>query len=190
MTMTEKRSQRARLKRLRGSLTEAEIRGKSEKIAAFLLGTEAFRRARTVMTYVSVGSEVRTDAILGEILNSGRTAAVPLRGDNFRMTARAVGSAADLEPGAYGIPEPKADSPIIEKDNIDLIIVPGLGFDKSGSRMGLGKGYYDRYLKDYRGTSVGLCFDVCAADRIIRGKYDIPVNMVITESGVHFAGQN
>ena len=186
--MTDKQRQREHLKKLRGGLTEAELREKSERIAALLLGTEAFRRAKAVMTYVSFGSEARTDAILAAILKSGKTAAVPLCGKGNGMTARIISSAADLAPGAYGIPEPGGRSPILDKDKIDLVVVPGLGFDKNGFRIGYGKGYYDRFLSGYRGVSAGLCFDICLADAIARDDRDIPVKTVITESGVYFTG--
>ena len=185
--MTDKHLQREALKKLRDSLSGAELAEKSGKIAGFLFGTEAFRRAKTVMTYVSFGSEPRTDAVLDMILKSGKTAAVPVCEKGFELTARAISSAADLSPGAYGIPEPSG-APIIEKNKIDLVIVPGLGFDKNGFRIGYGKGYYDRFLSDFRGISAGLCFDICLADAIARDDRDIPVKMVITESGVRFTG--
>lgn len=161
--------------------------GRAEKSAAvsrLLTDWEIYKKAGAVMTYVSFGSEVRTDAALEKILSDGKTAAVPLCGDGAEMTARVIRSRDELSPGAYGVPEPPESAPLIAKDKIDLIIVPGLGFDKSGYRIGYGKGYYDRFLKDYRGAAVGLCFGACLLEKICRGPHDRKVGFIITESGI------
>ena len=89
----------------------------------------------------------------------------------------------DLEVGSYNILEPKKDRiNEIDIDNIDLIIVPGVGFDMNGNRIGHGKGYYDNLLKNSkRATSIGLSFECQIIENIPTGKYDIPINIILTE---------
>ncbi len=161
--------------------------GRAEKSAAvsrLLTDWEIYKKADAVMTYVSFGSEVKTDAVLEKILSDGKTAAVPLCGEGSEMTARVIRSRAELSPGAYGVLEPSETAPLVAKDRIGLIIVPGLGFDKNGYRIGYGKGYYDRFLKDYRGAAAGLCFCACLYEKICRGPHDQKVGFIITESGI------
>ncbi len=179
-----KAEQRKLLKAARDGMSESERREKSAAVLKLLTDWEIYKKARAVMTYVSFGSEVGTDAIIEKILSDGKTAAVPLCGDGAEMTARVIRARNELSPGTYGVPEPTESSPLLSKDDIDLMIVPGLGFDKSGNRIGYGKGYYDRYLKNYRGVSVGLCCGACLRDNICGGPHDQKVDFIITENGL------
>lgn len=165
-------------------MSESERVEKSAAVSRLLTDWEIYKKAAAVMTYVSFGSEVKTDAVLEKILRDGKTAAVPLCEGGTEMTARVIRSRSELSPGAYGVPEPPESSPLILKKDIDLIVVPGLGFDKSGYRIGYGKGYYDRYLKDYRGETVGLCFGACLVAKICRSPRDRKVGFIITESEI------
>ncbi len=165
-------------------MSESERVEKSAAVSRLLTDWEIYKKAAAVMTYVSFGSEVKTDAVLEKILRDGKIAAVPLCEGGTEMTARVIRSRSELSPGAYGVPEPPESSPLILKKDIDLIVVPGLGFDKSGYRIGYGKGYYDRYLKDYRGAAVGLCFGACLVAKICRGPRDRKVGFIITESEI------
>lgn len=180
----DKSGQRRFLRAVRDGLSPGERLEKSAAIAGLLTGCGAYKNADTVMTYVSFGSEVSTDLILEKIRNDGKTAAVPLCGKNRDMTARVIKSKDELRPGAYGVPEPSVESPVIGKNNIDLIIVPGLGFDKNGFRIGYGKGYYDRYLSGFEGASIGLCFEACLLDRVFREETDQKTDIVITEKEI------
>ncbi len=169
-------------------MSESERAKKSAAVTWLLTDWEIYKKADTVMIYASFGSEVKTDAALEKILSDGKTAAVPLCEGGAEMTARVIRSRDELSPGAYGVPEPPESGPLILKEDIDLIVVPGLGFDKSGYRIGYGKGYYDRYLKDYKGAAVGLCFGACIIDNICRGPHDQKVGFIITENKIITTG--
>ena len=89
-----------------------------------------------------------------------------------------------LLPGAYGIPEPPADAPLIEADRHTLCLVPALPFSADGHRLGYGKGYYDRFLDNLREAdipvaTVGLVFPACRAELLPRESHDIPVDYVL-----------
>ncbi len=80
-----------------------------------------------------------------------------------------------------GIKEPKLFKQKIFKKNIDVILVPGVGFDERGFRIGYGAGFYDRFLNGVRAVKVGVTFDCCIVDRVENSKNDEPVDVVITE---------
>ena len=89
----------------------------------------------------------------------------------------------DLEPGSYGILEPKKDK-IIEMliESIDIIIVPGVGFDELGCRLGHGAGYYDNLLKkSINATHIGLAFEFQIVEKVPIESHDLPVDIIITE---------
>jgi 5-formyltetrahydrofolate cyclo-ligase len=89
----------------------------------------------------------------------------------------------ELETGAYNIPEPNAECPEITETDNALCIVPGLAFVKSGHRIGFGRGYYDRFLSGFKGISCGVCFDEFILESIPCEPTDIPVELLITQSG-------
>ena len=105
------------------------------------------------------------------------------------MEARIIQSLDELEPDAYGIPAPKDACPVLEREKIDLILVPGLCFDSKGNRLGQGGGYYDRYLAQARqaGTAVptvALCREMLVMPSLPGGVHDQRVDFVITEKGI------
>ena len=92
-----------------------------------------------------------------------------------------------FEKSALGVAEP--EKPVFaDGKDMDLIVVPGLAFSKDGVRLGFGGGYYDRYLKDLKCDTVGLCYHVCIADDLIKDEYDINVKYIITEKGIVTCG--
>ena len=88
----------------------------------------------------------------------------------------------DLEPGAFGVWEPKTSQcEKLTDDKNSICIVPGLSFDYDGFRLGYGKGYYDRFLCKYLGVTVGICYTSCIKQQLPHGYYDVPVKLLITE---------
>ena len=88
----------------------------------------------------------------------------------------------DLSPGKYGILEPVPERCEKAVDFLrGLCLVPGLSFDLQGYRLGFGKGYYDRFLSDFGGTTVGICYSKCTMGELPRGTFDRAVDIVLTE---------
>lgn len=189
--MESKQSQRQKLKRIRGQIPSELRREKSKLIADRLFSLSEYAAADTVMTYMSYGSEVETDVILARLSADNKRIAVPRCEDGCTMNAYYIDSASQLESGSYGIPEPSQK--LIErgvivpaaKDTIDLIIVPALGFDKYGYRIGYGKGYYDRFLSKCSGTTVGLCFSECILKYVSYDMYDKKIDIVLTDNALY-----
>ncbi len=143
-----------------------------------LIKEEVFLSAEVIFCYVSYGSEVGTRLLIREILRLGKTLVVPkCIDDKGHMIGVEIKSEEDLKCGMYGIPEPEGCE--FDKGKIDLVIVPGVAFDKEGFRLGYGKGYYDRFLKGFKGKTIGICHKELFLEKLPRGEYDIPVDKVI-----------
>lgn len=141
------------------------------------------QRARTVMLYASTADEIDLFPLTTALLEKGRRAAFPEITGKGMMEARELSSSDLLIEGAFGIltPDP-ARSVQIPPDEIDLIIVPGAAFSADGSRLGLGGGYYDRYLpRAERACRLVLAYDVQVVSEIPTGTQDARVDCILTE---------
>ena len=174
---------RAEMRALRRSLTSKEVEEKSRKIRENLFTLD--KNAETVLLYLSAFKEPSTAEIIADALNQKKRVAVPISDtNNFTLTLSYITGFDDLQKGAYGILEPKK---IIKADlsDIDLAVIPGLAFDKNGNRMGFGKGYYDKLLKDCKAHKTALCYSFQMFDKIPSDTHDIPMNTIITEDGIY-----
>ena len=104
--------------------------------------------------------------------------------DTVSLDFREVTSLDELEVGAYGIKEPPANNPLFNNNTHSVCVVPALSYDANGMRIGYGKGYYDRFLSEFSGISVGIVFSCLMSQSIPTDKYDVPVDVMITEEGV------
>ena len=160
-----------------------------------LLGLK--RTGKTVLAYCSVGNEPSTLALIDSLLKSGRKVCLPLctdldeeghrTGAFDAMEARVITSFDDLTAGAYGIPEPKADTELVPAEEIDIVILPCVGCDRQCRRIGHGAGYYDKYLTTVRKDcfTMALCYEEALADELPAEEHDVPVDAVVTEKTVY-----
>ena len=164
---------------------ETERLNKSRAIAAKILNTDAFREAKTVMFYYAADEEVTTQKLIEEAFKTGKQVALPYIDQAAgEIQASIVENLSDdLARGSYDIMEPKPQKrKKIELDEIDLVLVPGLAFDRKGHRLGRGKGYYDRFLKTLPSgvKRYGLAFDFQMMEHIPANDSDARVDFVIT----------
>jgi 5-formyltetrahydrofolate cyclo-ligase len=156
---------------------------KSELIAERVFGDPDFIAARTVALYKSLSSEVCTDLIISRALGQGKRVVLPkVFGDTMRFFEIREGEA--LQKSSFGVLEPAGEeSRYVAPGEIDLVLVPGLCFDRGGNRLGFGRGYYDRFLALTEAKTVGLCFDeqLCTAGVIPVDEYDVKMRKIITE---------
>ena len=119
------------------------------------------------------------------LLSVGKQVAFPISlTDTCRLDFRLVDSLSQMKVGAYGIPEPPQCCRKVENFDGAMCIVPALSYDTRGFRIGYGKGYYDRFLSKHKPMTVGICYGSLICDRLPTDKNDVPVDMIITESGV------
>lgn len=152
----------------------------SERIARRVSALKAYESARIVLCYHSAGGEVDTMQLIERMRSDGKTVCLPAIIGKGVMEARRMDC---LVPGPYGIPCP--EGPVIPPEAIDLLLVPGLAFDKSCQRLGRGGGYYDRYLPECRGEKVGLAFDCQVVECLPLSKHDAQLDMLVTESTLY-----
>ena len=149
-----------------------------------LFSLEAWNNAKTIAVTISFGFELDTHKIIQYAIEQGKIVAVPkCHPKDKRLEFRAITSFHDLETVYYGILEPKVnETRPIKKEEIDLIIVPGLIFSKEGYRVGFGGGYYDRFLKDVDVLKVSQALDIQFHDSLPHEIYDVPVDLILTPS--------
>ena len=169
----------------------------SAAIALNVLTLPEVRDCKTILAYFSVGREPATLALISKLLESGKRVCLPIcvdldeegrrTGTVDAMEARVIKSFDDLVPGAYGIPEPKADTEMMLPEYVDLIILPCLSCDRQCNRIGHGAGYYDKYLSKVRSDcfTLAMCYEELLADEIPTEPHDRPVDAVITEKQVY-----
>ncbi|OHD20309.1 MAG: 5-formyltetrahydrofolate cyclo-ligase [Spirochaetes bacterium GWC1_27_15] len=166
-------------KQKRELIDDKTLLDKSKKLSDIIIQTEEYKKSQTIFCYVSFDKEVDTNYFLQKCLSDKKNLCVPLViGKN--MIASKIDSLNSLIKNRFGILEPTVKNEI-SKDNIDLVIVPGLAFTISGQRIGYGAGFYDKYLSDYKGITFGIVF----SDFIINEcdftpqSFDIPVKKVL-----------
>ena len=144
--------------------------------------TYQYKNASTILCYVSTPLEVDTHMLIKRALEDGKKVAVPrCKPETTTMDFYLINGFDDLEKGTFGVLEPIPSRCEIYKGNDGICIVPGLCFDYAGYRLGYGKGYYDRFLTDYSQTKIGICYNDCVQQRLFHGRYDVPVDLLITE---------
>ncbi|MCL2098887.1 MAG: 5-formyltetrahydrofolate cyclo-ligase [Oscillospiraceae bacterium] len=164
-----------------------------EKISDILLGSISYRFCDIMLAYSSTKLEVSTDKIIDKALENNKIVACPVSNtaDNTIFFS-AIETRSELKIGGYNILEPAgenlnrldfSDSGASRKP-LAICLVPCLAYDPYGYRIGYGKGYYDRFLSSFEGTKIGLCYSDFKSDKLPRGKYDMKLDIIITEKGV------
>ncbi len=157
----------------------------SRRIQEKLISSKEFISARTVMSYISTDMEVDTTHLNRKMLEDGKKLVVPvIDTERQEIIASELKSIEDLIKGPFGIYEPRGGlKKRVTVEEIDLIVVPAMAYDRHNMRLGRGKGYYDRFLADKnlsRTKTVGLAFRFQIVDLLPSDPHDIPVSTVIT----------
>ncbi|WP_445001579.1 5-formyltetrahydrofolate cyclo-ligase [Exiguobacterium alkaliphilum] len=158
----------------------AELANRDEADAAIVhnvMRLPEWIEARAVALTLSFGLEVDTRPLIEAAWQAGKTVLVP-KVTTEGLTFHRIESYDDLEPGVMGILEPTTQQ--VDGD-VDLCVVPGRVFNRSGYRIGWGGGYYDRFLASYAGQTLSLAYSVQVLDDIPIEAHDIPVGVIVSE---------
>lgn len=176
---------RSRLREIAAGISRAQAEQSSRLVCGRLAGWGPFVAARTVAMFLPIQGEVDLRALGEAAIAQGKCVCLPrIDWATKRMAMASVPALSGcLVAGRHGILEPPPDAPEMAVREIDLILVPGLGFDLSGRRIGRGAGFYDRFLADpeLAAATCGVCFEAQIVPRIPTDTWDIPVKAVATE---------
>ncbi len=154
-----------------------------EKISFHLIKLIDKKKPSGVLIYVSAPAETDTIQAINWLFEKNIPVAVPkcVQGN---MIFCSINSLEELEEGYMGIKEPKNIEKKVNTADYPLCVIPALSVSPDGTRLGYGGGFYDKFLAHYKGTKLALCPDCCVADSLPCEKYDIKVDLYITQFGV------
>jgi 5-formyltetrahydrofolate cyclo-ligase len=184
----QKNDLRNQMRAMLAKITPEQRHARSLDVCHQLQDTPEFRRAETIMLFLSMEQEVETSTLVLQAWKEGKTVALP----RVRWAEREIEPVAiksletSANPAAQGLRDPVGGTPI-SLARIDLVAVPGLAFDRRGYRLGRGKGFYDRFLsqKDFQGQRIALCFQEQLLDSLLPVEpHDVPMNMIVTDQKI------
>ena len=174
---------RQKYRSLRQSMPQEIKDERDEAISRQVRRLWQYQNNDILLIYVSTAIEVDTFRIIRNAIEDGKKVAVPrCIPDSRNMEFYYIDSTDDLAPGMFGVLEPAADPQRLYTENDGgLCIVPAFSYDWAGYRLGYGKGYYDRFLSRFQGNIVGICYSDCVQRSLPHGRYDRPVELLVTE---------
>ncbi|MBP5758124.1 MAG: 5-formyltetrahydrofolate cyclo-ligase [Bacteroidales bacterium] len=178
LTKDLKTELRKRIRQLKREIPLEEKIRRSASIWPKVMALDAMKNARTILMYWSMDDEVYTHTAVLDLAKEKTVLLPAVDGDNLRI--KQFRGMDKMQAGEqFGIGEPVGDD---FSGNIDVIIVPGVAFDRQRNRMGRGRGFYDRLLRLQNATKIGVAFDFQLLDHIPAEPFDIKMDRVVTES--------
>ena len=164
----------------RDSLSDLQRNKKNDGIKKNLCLLGEFRSAKIIHCYISKDEEVETRKI---IQNSRKNKIVLIPSvKNDRLISTKFISFSNLRKSRLGVLEPK--NPIISDTHPDIILIPGIAFDRKGNRIGHGEGFYDRFLDGFHATKIGLAYDFQIVDSVPQEPHDIQMDYIVTDKDI------
>lgn len=158
----------------------------SEQIADAVMSWIQREGFDAVMLYLSMRSEVETEGLLERLLRAGKRVCAPVVDTerNSMIPRRIQDVRTDLVRHRYGMLEPRTACPIFPVAQLQLVVVPGIAFDRKGYRLGYGKGFYDRFLANcLQAVRIGLAYQIQVVEDTFPEAWDVPVQHIFTETG-------
>lgn len=183
-----KRAIREEILNIRNKIPYDIKAAKDALIQEKLFSIHEFMDAKTILFYASFRSEVETISMIKKSLKMGKRVVLPkVDKESHMLRLYEIKDMSELSPGYMGIPEPcLTDERIVDLDDVEIIIIPGAGFDYMGSRLGYGAGYYDILLSTRKRKIpiIALAYEEQIVDSIPSEKHDVSVDMIVTEKQI------
>lgn len=182
-----KKELRKNILAIRRGMSREEVAAGSDRFAEHLCAWPVYQAAKNVMLYLAMPDEPHMEKIISHALSAGKTVCVPhMRETRGLMDAAIITNLNDLIVGQFNLLTPNpATLKLLEPGELDLIIVPGVAFDQEGRRLGMGAGYYDRFLlKASKAELIGAAWVAQILETIPTDEHDRPVNYLLTEDGI------
>jgi len=187
----EKRRVRRTLSELRRHVPPEEAERAAERIAVHLLAEPAVRGARRIALYAALPDELPTRPLFAALRRLPAQLLFPRMQGESELVFASVSDWSELRPGRYGVPEPPARAAAIEPEEGDLVLVPGVAFDRAGNRLGRGKGCYDRAFPRAAPRPpllIGVAYALQLLDAVPHSDADRRMDAVVTEHALHWVG--
>ena len=170
---------------LRARFEGADARAiQSRRICDHIKACAWYQQAGVIGAYIPMGHEADVSPVLQDALAAGKKLALPRCGQAPEMSFCLVEHLEELCLGAYGLLEPDDDADIVSAEEIDLLLVPLEGIDRKGFRLGKGGGYYDRFLKEWSGMSMGCALSWQWVDAVPREPWDVQLRSCADAEGI------
>jgi 5-formyltetrahydrofolate cyclo-ligase len=189
----EKHALRKKMLEWRRSISAEEAQIKSEQIATAVRTLPEYNNAETILFYVSAKkNEVDTHALIRGALSKGVRALVPVTDfDNNELIVSELKDMSELVPARFGLLEPSEETiRPVDSSLADVIIVPGVAFDRECQRIGFGGGYYDRLLSGGAAVSIALSYEGQMVDRVPTDSHDVPIDIIVTEERIYYTPES
>ena len=189
----EKRRLRRSIAQGRRAVAADEAARVAEQIASRLLAEVVVRRARRIALYAALPDEVPSRPLFDALTTLHKTLLLPRVLRENELAFAVVTDWSALRPGRYGVPEPPALAVTIEPEEGDLVLVPGVAFDRAGNRLGRGKGCYDRAFPSGAARPpllMGVAYDLQVVDAVPHAARDRRMDAVVTQSELHWTGRS
>ena len=194
MIKKQKDDIREEYKALRREMSREEKFERDSAICKAVENMVSFRYADFVLLYAAQPDEIDVSLIAQSALEKGKHVLFPICDKKTHtMQYHEVKSLDELTPDSYGIAEPSEDAPVYDVKNETrgaVCFVPGLVYDRAGYRLGYGKGFYDRYLSEFSGCTIGVVYSDYILPEVPRGRFDVAVDILLTEKGVRVTKNN
>ena len=191
---TTKPQLRSTLKATLAAITPQSGTLASEKLCDQIIASDLYRSASTILAYAALPSEISLDPLINQAFVDHKTVCLPsVDWDAKTMNPVQIRSLdKDLQIGRYGLRSPTSDCKPVPDAQIALALIPGLGFDPSGQRLGRGAGFYDRWIEqrlrcDQKLSLVGVCFDQQIVERIPTDPHDQIMHRVVTPTATYLS---
>ncbi|MDH8700978.1 5-formyltetrahydrofolate cyclo-ligase [Dysgonomonadaceae bacterium PH5-43] len=166
-----------------------QLISKSHRIIDILKSNSRINKANNILCYWSMSDEVYTHDFIIE-LSKSKNIFLPVINNDTLLIRKFTGIEQLKADCKYSILEPDCNSEEESISNIDVVVVPGVAFDKEGGRLGRGKGFYDKLLSDANTYKIGICFDFQILDKVPREEHDVLMNEVISEESEELRVKN
>lgn len=176
-----KQNVRDKIASIKSSFTDKELMGFSSQVMFQLTQSDVFRQAKCILAYYGMKDEVDTKMFIEEYAEKKQFLLPVVVGNDLIL--KEYSPEKEMKLSSYGIWEP-AGKEFPDYDQIDLVIVPGVAFDRKRNRLGRGKGFYDRLLSQIDAPKTGICFAFQLLDEIPASEQDQKMTMIVSQYGI------
>ena len=185
--MESKSKIRKRVLNVRNNMSKEDVKKNSNAIMDKITGLDIYKQSKVVFIYMDFKNEVMTSNLIKRMLSEKKRVAIPYTDSiNTVLIPSEITKESDLKQNSFGYFEPKSILPV-NIEEIDLVIVPGVVFDKNLNRIGFGKGYYDKILNRLKPSAkkIALAHDFQVLEDIPAEEHDVKMDMIITEKNIY-----